>query len=404
MPYYHCGSLEHVKLNLLIGNNEEIYKMLIGISESIKYINEVNEIHNNIKPSNILLENENEIYLSDYYNSILYKDEINYYPSIETIEYKSPENLKNEEISVKSDIWSIGCIMLYIYSGGICPFKRDSYFVLINNIMNGNHIRLEGENNEQLNDIIDHLININPNNRFNINDLIEKLNSTIRYLPSFIPECPSLKVKNDEIVIRRKQKFSSKLSETLSNSLNASNPINTANDLTIDQVKSLLDSNIDENTVNAIISNRRIVGQLVREYNRTNEEKLFYLFVKIAFLLPNMKAKLLNDFKLDLSVNQFHSKLFKSLNDEKGFSLTWAKLSGNDLKNICDHFYMFPSLTKLDLSYNDIDNEALNYLKVHLDYLPDLKSLNVKRNIKLTDKSIISEIKSNYPSLEVQSD
>lgn len=351
MPYYRCGSLEHVKLKLLVENNENVYKILIRISEGIKYINEINEVHNNIKPSNVLLENENDVYLSDYYKNVLYKDSLYYTPSIETIEYLSPENLKNEEISIKSDIWSIGCIMLYIYSCGSSPFVRDNYSILMDSIMKGNHIRLKGENNEELNDIIDHLVNVNPSSRFNINDLIEKLNSTIRYLPVFIPECPSIQSNIEEKPIRRKQKFNSTISETLSQSLNISNPINTANDLTIDQAKEFLNDNkIDENGVNMIINNRRIVGQLVREYNRKNEDKLFYLCVKIAYLVPNMKTKLLNDFKLDLSNNQFHSKLFKCLNDEKAFSLIWANLSGSDLKNLCDHFYMFPSLCKLDLS------------------------------------------------------
>ena len=81
-------------------------KILKEIIEGIYYLHQNDIIHGNLKPSKILLANNNSIRIIK--NFSLKENEVN--------NYSSPEFIINNLLNFKNDIWSFGCLIYYILS------------------------------------------------------------------------------------------------------------------------------------------------------------------------------------------------------------------------------------------------------------------------------------------------
>ena len=154
------------------GLDEKIIKMYIKqLLEGLKYLHENNIYHKNIKPSNILVDNDGTIKISDclvdslilgsaeeIYNNLLKSDTIDYYIPpffIKAIEnYKEEENNgnnKNRQNIHKNkiifndwrsyDLWCLGCLIVEVYSRkkpwSHYSFKNNKEFF---DFLNKNHL------------------------------------------------------------------------------------------------------------------------------------------------------------------------------------------------------------------------------------------------------------------------
>ncbi len=115
---------------------EEIKELLLDLNKGLKEMNNNNIIHRNLKPSNILLSfNKLRIdkicfKISDFGISKLL-DENNTLNSNGTLVTMAPEVLKREIISSKSDIWSLGIIIYYLYFKEY-PYNGGEYYYKTN--------------------------------------------------------------------------------------------------------------------------------------------------------------------------------------------------------------------------------------------------------------------------------
>ena len=145
---------------------EEIKEILLDLNKVFKEMNEKKIIHRDIKASNILISlnklkiNKTIFKISDYGLSNLL--EINNSKSnYGTSKIMSPECLKGELITSKSDIWSLGILIYYML------YKKYPYNgteVQILNQIQSNKI-LININDKYLNDLLNKMLKININER-----------------------------------------------------------------------------------------------------------------------------------------------------------------------------------------------------------------------------------------------
>ena len=159
---------------------EEIKELLLDLNKGLKEMNDNNIIHRDLKPSNILLSfNKLRIdkicfKISDFGISKLL-NENNTLSSNVTPVTKAPEVLKKEIISSKSDIWSLGIIIYYLYFKEY-PYNGREYNIITQIEENK---KLKSTNNQELDDLINKMLNPNINERISWNNYFQHPFSTI---------------------------------------------------------------------------------------------------------------------------------------------------------------------------------------------------------------------------------
>ncbi|NXG91565.1 STKL1 protein, partial [Stercorarius parasiticus] len=92
-----------------------ILKFLGQMVDALFYIHKQNIFHRNLKPSNILVTGEASFMLSDFSTETLMTDEMKWKIRVEESRYfkswMAPETF-GFSFTEKSDIWSLGCILL----------------------------------------------------------------------------------------------------------------------------------------------------------------------------------------------------------------------------------------------------------------------------------------------------
>lgn len=128
LPYCKYGSSEQ-----LIGKpftSDEIWKFILDVSSGLYrlHTNDPSIIHQDIKPANILIDNNRDYAITDFgisskYNGIhaLYHDEEN----SGTMAYMAPERFQESaEPTCQSDIWAFGATLYEILTGDV-PFGEE---------------------------------------------------------------------------------------------------------------------------------------------------------------------------------------------------------------------------------------------------------------------------------------
>lgn len=157
---------------------KNVIKFSRQIAYAIKFIHNLNFIHCDLKPQNIVLVNKKKckIKILDFGISRLDKY-INNYFYIQSLYYRSPEVFEKKNYNKKIDIWSYGCILAELYTG--FPFiygnDEDKQYKLtldVNNLI----MNLKSKNNESLlplKKLLLKCLQINHKNRVNIDNIIK---------------------------------------------------------------------------------------------------------------------------------------------------------------------------------------------------------------------------------------
>lgn len=152
----------------------------IGLSDAINIIKQVlcgvgyahskGYVHRDIKPSNIIIGNDNVAKIMDFgiSKSIFEKGITGTGTNIGTLYYMSPEQIRGEEPTVHSDIYSIG-VTLYEMLAGVVPFNYDSEFKVIEGHLKESPPELLNQSPELpigIQNIIEKAINKKQQNRY----------------------------------------------------------------------------------------------------------------------------------------------------------------------------------------------------------------------------------------------
>ncbi len=115
---------------------EKVLEMVFSVCKGLEYAHQNSVIHRDIKPSNIILSSEGQIKITDF--SIAYVKRSQ--PTLETgifgsPGYMCPEQIKEESITERSDLFSLGSV-LYELLAGLKAFDGENEYAIMYKIVN----------------------------------------------------------------------------------------------------------------------------------------------------------------------------------------------------------------------------------------------------------------------------
>ena len=125
MPFCEKGSTE--KLTGTLSKKDNLWKFIFDTASGLAYLHSCNPpiIHQDIKPANILIDDNNNFCITDFGISVKTGKQEDYYSDDEsagTIIYMPPERFgENYQAKPESDIWSLGATIYELVTGDV-PF------------------------------------------------------------------------------------------------------------------------------------------------------------------------------------------------------------------------------------------------------------------------------------------
>lgn len=179
--------------------------LLKSFSEMILTFDSLSLCHGNIKPSNILFDNNDNIMISDYFLNDIRLD-------IPFSKYKSPEQIKSNETNISSDIWSIGVILYEIIENKIL-FNSNNNILLLSEQINlcYKHISMKNKKYEYL---IQNILVIDKNKRLTVNEMklcLINIKNDLQYHYSQVAFIKSFDIKYYYDIIHSIKQYTSKI-------------------------------------------------------------------------------------------------------------------------------------------------------------------------------------------------
>ncbi|MEZ6138586.1 MAG: serine/threonine-protein kinase [Pirellulaceae bacterium] len=106
---------------------QEVVQYAIETTAALKHAHNIGIIHRDLKPANLMLSSSGQIKLTDFGISKLFgsSDETAAGSVIGTADYMPPEQAEGKPVNVRSDLYSLGCVM-YALLTGKAPFGGKS--------------------------------------------------------------------------------------------------------------------------------------------------------------------------------------------------------------------------------------------------------------------------------------
>jgi serine/threonine protein kinase len=112
-----------------------VVEILFSACKALDYAHKRGVIHRDIKPSNIMLNKAGDVRITDFGIAQIKSEQTTSKGVIGSPSYMSPEQVKEEPVEDKSDIFSLGCV-LYELLTGEKAFPGENYFSIMYKITN----------------------------------------------------------------------------------------------------------------------------------------------------------------------------------------------------------------------------------------------------------------------------
>ena len=385
-------------LSLIIKNKklteEQALNYFSQYINGLHYLHQNGICHRNIRPDNILLDENNEkIKIIDFGLSTTYtKNELLNSP-VGDIIYAPPEMHLSEKYSGElSDIWNAG-LVLYIMVCGYLPFCDEDEEKNINHIITGFY-EIPSNISSFCAEIIKSCLQIDPKKRINF----EKLNNFINYtngikiginiIPideKIIQECKAYlgNFNNEEII----EKIKDSVKNNKHNEFNAlyylvlkkkkKNGYESVSDLSSDKFKNYIINNINKNDSIFVYKQKKLSNYILKKnscysINRSYNNKLN----KNSLKIPSYKNQIIYSPMLIKSYN--NSKKVSSIgrNDEKIKNL--INPNSNDCNISCKN------INRTNIKLENIDNNYYN--RNSIKCISPKITFNLKNTINLSTK------------------
>ena len=353
-----------------INDIKDLFKKLNNV---LSIMEEKKVFHGDIKPEHILINEKGEKNLSprfiDYFRFNSFNKQFDSYSAPEIIE--NYNNNKNNEISIKCDLWSIGLIIYELYFKCL-PFNdKNELMEIIKNRKNLNLLR--SEKNEDFNDLIEKLLIININERISLQDYINHNFWDTNQSPN----------KEEKILTSKNIIHKNEHEEEKHNCKNAKNNFN--NNINKEFIFEFKTENYEKELND--FSKKELPDIEIFKFSGFNTKKTYLDDKKIMQFIKDLKLKNLK--KLYLDKNDIVN--IKGLSEFNIANLTHLYLNSNKINDIKElNQVKFEKLLLLDLSQNELINiETLAKAKFE-----ELSILNLSEN-KINDISCIKHFQFN---------
>ena len=162
--------------NFNLSENEVAY-IIYQIAIGLEYLQKFGIVHRDLKPDNIMIipkNNEFIIKIMDFGFSRIVSKEEKLMEGFGTLYYAAPELIQNLPYNSEIDIWSLGVIIYYMFTG-CYPFRGKTEDEIEENILEQNVEFKDGEweiVSDKVKDLIQKCLEKNPEERININEFI----------------------------------------------------------------------------------------------------------------------------------------------------------------------------------------------------------------------------------------
>ncbi|KAJ3317805.1 hypothetical protein HDV06_001125 [Boothiomyces sp. JEL0866] len=153
-------------------NHDNIFR---GIIRGVAQLHELNIVHSDLKPDNILIDKNNVPKICDFglsftvFESIATTDCSNN----GTLSYCSPEKIKENSTSLKQDIWSFGCIIYFCFAKKY-PYEDLKFFNKLHKIASGETEKIPDFTPEKFKNLIKDCWVLNHKERITAINIIDK--------------------------------------------------------------------------------------------------------------------------------------------------------------------------------------------------------------------------------------
>ena len=348
-----CGSvLDIMKITNKFYKEPEIASIILMVLKGLQYLHLQKKYHGGIKPSNILVNNDGVVKLSDYFISSQIINSSNQSNNL----YKPPPELENKNnYNIKSDIWYLGLTCIELAEGS-----------------SSLHNKKDKKNNDlwslEFIDFIQKCLNQNPNNRpsaatllnhpFIINNnkgkiiIKKKINNIKPLIDIYREKIDEQEEKNNIYDNIEKDKDSLEITSFNENlSLSQSDDINN-NSNNFNHKKNNISVNIDNKNTKSLLNNNN-----KKKENKKNK-------VKISIKNPQIQKS--NNIKnLNSSINKNKEKSnYKRKSKNKASSIKQSKISSFEIyERIKNH--NLKGINYNNLSLSSREKNKFNQRKRH---------------------------------------
>jgi len=135
MEFVDGGTLEkYCRADSLLPVDRAV-EMIFKCTRALEFAHRLGVTHRDMKPANILHTGETHVKITDFGAALIASGETTQVSSIGSPAYMSPEQVKEQTVDHRTDIYSVGVVMYHLLTGRL-PFQGANNFSLIYQITN----------------------------------------------------------------------------------------------------------------------------------------------------------------------------------------------------------------------------------------------------------------------------
>lgn len=184
--------IENGSLSDVLNHKKELtetkkFICLIGIAEAMRYLHEQNSVHLNLKPENILFDNNDYPIICDY----CFSNCLSLKKTQESIKHMAPELIKNTNFDKSVDVYSFGILAFEIINGMKVFSELSSSTTqedLEKIITDGFSPNFSAKFSSNMQNLILSCLNINPEERPTFDEIYSRLSKDYSYIKDHLDE------------------------------------------------------------------------------------------------------------------------------------------------------------------------------------------------------------------------